>query len=143
MKKINLAFLLAGLMLCALGIFAPQQTYAADKTLTVKVIVNQDFWNSKIVFPNGNKAEIGGIGVSLLDKGTLQVFKTLVPGQNEMTFTYTGPEGSDYQIKIPYLAGPGTYVYQQIEKISNNGQTLTFTIGVETYRPLTVKLSQE
>lgn len=124
------------------GITAPH-TYAADKTLTVKVLIHSEFWNNKITFPNGNKATISGIGVALLDKNLPQVFKTLTPGQNELTFTYTGAEASDYQIKIPFLAGPGPAVYQTIEKVTNDGQTLTYTIGVDTIRPLTLERAQQ
>ncbi|MEN6411767.1 MAG: hypothetical protein ABFC84_03250 [Veillonellales bacterium] len=142
MKKTKLVLLLAGFMLLVLGIYTPN-AYAADKTVTVKVSVNPDFWNSRITFPNGNKAEISGIGVALLDKGLPQVFKTLTTGQNELSFTYTGPEDSDYQIKIPFLAGPGASVYQQIEKITNNGQTLVYTIGLETIRPLKLECTQQ
>ncbi|MPM27520.1 hypothetical protein SDC9_74032 [bioreactor metagenome] len=143
MRFFRMTLLLAGLMLAGLGVSAPN-AYAADKTVTVKVIVNQDFWNSKVTFPNGNKAEINGIGVVVLDKGLPQVFKTLTPGQNELTFDYTGAEGSDYQIKIPFLAGPGASVYQIIEKFTNNGQTLMYTLGVDTsIRPLTIERAQK
>lgn len=142
MKKIKMALVLAGLMLFFGGICLPN-AYAADKTLTVKITVEQDFWNNRITFPNGNKAEINGIGVVVLDKGLPQVFKTLTPGQNELSFAYTGPEGSDYQIKIPFLAGPGASVYQTIEKITNNGQTLSYTIGADTIRPLKIEFVQQ
>lgn len=142
MKTAKIALILAGVMFLVLGVFAPN-AYAADKTFTVKVIVNQDFWDSKVTFPNGNKAEINGIGVVVLDKGLPQVFKTLTPGQNELTFDYTGIEGSDYQIKIPFLAGPGASVFQIMEKFKNTGQTLIYTIGVDTtIRPLTIELTQ-
>ena len=143
MKKAKIILIIAGFMLFGFGISIPN-VYAADKTINVKVVVNPDFWNSKITFPNGNKAEISGIGVVILDKGLPQVFKTLTPGQNELSFTYTGPEGSDYQIKLPFLAGPGASVYQTIDKVNNNGQTLTYTIGVDTsIRPLTIELVQQ
>jgi len=142
MRKITMALVLAGFMLLVLAIYTPN-AYAADKTLTVKIIIDSDFWNSKVAFPNGNKASISGIGIVLLDKGLPQVFKTLTTGQNELTFTYTGSEGTDYQIKIPFLAGPGTSVYQNIEKITNNGQTLIYTIGVDTIRPLNIGLVQQ
>lgn len=143
MRKIKMSIVLAGLMLFVLGICAPN-AYAANKTLDVRIIVNPDFWDSKVTFPNGNKAVINGIGIVLLDKGIPQIFKTLAPGQNELSFTYTGAEGADYQIKVPFLAGPGAAVYQTIEKIENNGQTLTYTIGVDTsIRPLTTELVQQ
>ncbi len=142
MRKITMALVFAGLLLLITGIYT-LPAYAADKTLTVKVSLSADFWNSKISFPNGNKAIISGIGISLLDKGLPQVFKTLTPGQNELTFTYTGAEGADCQIKIPFLAGPGPAVYQNVEKLTNNGQTLTYTIGFETIRPLTLGLVQQ
>lgn len=143
MRKTKMTLVLAGLMLFVLGMYAPN-AYAADKTPTVKIIVNPDFWNSKITFPNGNKAAINGIGVVLIDKGLPQIFKTLTSGQNELAFTYTGAESSDYQIKILFLADPNTSVYQTIEKLKNNGQTLTYTIGVDTsIRPLTIELVQQ
>lgn len=143
MKTAKIALILAGVMFFVLGVFAPN-VYAADKTVTVKVIVNQGFWDSKVTFPNGNKAEINGIGVVVLDKGLPQIFKTLTPGQNELTFEYTGLEGSDYQIKIPFLAGPGASVFQIMEKFRNDGQTLTYKIGVDTsIRPLTIELTQQ
>lgn len=143
MRKIKMTFVLAGLMMFVLGIYGPN-VYAADKTLSVKIIVNPDFWNSKVTFPNGNKAEINGIGVVVLDKGIPLIFKTLTPGQNELAFNCTGVEGADYQIKIPFLAGPSALVYQTVEKFKNNGQTLTYTIGVDTsIRPLTIELAQQ
>lgn len=143
MKKLKMIFILAGLLLFVLVMDAPN-VYAADKTLSVKIIVNPDFWNGKITFPNGNKAEINGIGVVVLDKGLPQIFKTLTPGQNELTFNYTGVEGAEYQIKIPFLGGPSALVYQTVEKVINNGQTLTYTIGVDTsIRPLTIDLVQQ
>lgn len=139
MRKPKIIFIVAGFMLLGLGMYAPN-VYAADKTLSVKIIVNPDFWNSKITFPNGNKAEINGIGVVVLDKGLPQIFKTLTSGQNELTFNYTGVKGADYQIKIPFLAGPSALAYQTVEKVQNNGQTLTYTIGVDTsIRPLTIE----
>lgn len=143
MKKAKIILILAGLMLFSLGVCAPN-AYAADKTLSVKVIVNQDFWNSKITFPNGNKAEINGIGIVILDKGLPQIFKTLTPGQTALDLSYTGVEDSDYQIKIPFWAGPGALVYQTVEKVKNNGQTLTYTIGADTsIRPLTIERTQQ
>jgi len=143
MRNSKMVLVLVGLMLFVLGIYTPN-VYAADKTLTVKIIINSDFWNSKITFPNGNKAEVSGIGVVLLDKGIPQIFKTLTPGQNELAFTYTGAEGSDYQLKIPFLAGSGACIYQTIEKTKNNGQNLTYTLGVDTsVRPLTIELVQQ
>lgn len=143
MRKTKTILILAALMMFVLGISAPN-AYAADKTISVKIAVNPDFWNSKITFPNGNKAEISGIGIVLLDKGVPQVFKTLTPGQNELSFTYTGAEDSDYQVKIPFWAGPGTPVYQTIEKFKNSGQALTYTIGVDTsIRPLKIELAQQ
>ncbi|WP_371363842.1 hypothetical protein SRRS_47310 [Sporomusa rhizae] len=139
MSRTKIALVLAGLMLFVFGIFSPN-AYAADKTLTVKIIVAEDFWNSKITFPNGNKAQVSGIGVVLLDKGLPQVFKTLTPGQNELTFTHTGAEGATYQIKIPFLAGPNASVYQNVEKVENNGQTLTYKFGVDIpTRPLIIE----
>lgn len=143
MRKTKMALILAGLMLFVFGIYAPN-VYAADKTLTVRIVVDSDFWHSKITFPNGNKAEVSGIGVALLDKGLPQIFKTITPGQNELTFTYTGAEGSDYQLKMPFLAGPGASVYQTVVKLKNSGQTLTYTIGVDTsIRPLTIGVVQQ
>jgi hypothetical protein len=136
-------FILAGLMLFVSGTYTPN-AYAADKTLSVKVIVNPDFWNSKITFPNGNKAEINGIGLVVFDKGLPQIFEKLTPGQNELTFNCTGVEDADYQIKIPFWAGSGALVYQSVEKVKNNGQTLTYTIGVDTsIRPLTIDRTEQ
>ncbi len=143
MRNHKMIFILAGLMVFVLGIYTPN-AYAADKTLSVKVIVNPDFWNSKITFPNGNKAEVNGIGVVIFAKGLPQIFKNITPGQNELAFNYTGVEDEDYQIKVPFLAGSGAVVYQTVEKIKNNGQTLTYTIGVDTsLRPLTIDLTQQ
>lgn len=143
MKRFKILFILTGLMLFVFAISVPN-VHAADKTISVKIAINPDFWNSKITFPNGNKTEISGIGIIVLDKGIPQVFKTLTTGQNDLSFTYTGEEGADYQIKIPFWAGPGNPVYQTIEKVKNNGQTLTYTIGVDTsIRPLTIELMQQ
>lgn len=138
MKKAKLIFLLAGLLFFVLVMNSPS-VYAADQTVTVKISVKPDFWTSKVTFPNGNKAVISGIGVVLLDKGVPQIFKTLTPEQNEVTLTYTGAEDAAYQINMPFLAGPSYSVYQATEKIKNSGQTLTYTIGMDTIRPLTIE----
>ncbi|SDE21637.1 hypothetical protein [Sporomusa acidovorans] len=142
MPKKKVLLVLAGLLLFVCGIAVPN-VYAADKTLHVNVMINSDFWNSKITFPNGNKAEINGIAVVLVDKGVPQIFKTLTAGQNQVTFDYTSAEGSDCQLKIPFLAGPGASVYQIVEKIRNDGQSLTYTIGVDTIHPLTIERTQQ
>lgn len=143
MNKTKIAIFLTVLVLFVVGT-STSNVYAAEKTLTVKVAVTPDFWNSKVTFPNGNKAEINGIGIVLLDKGIPQVFKTLTPGHNDLTFTYTGQAEADYQLKIPFLAGPGASVYQILEKVTNNGQTITYTLGVDTsIRPLMVDRIQQ
>lgn len=143
MKKAKLMLLLAGLMFFVLALNTPN-VFAAEKTLTVKISVKPDFWTSKVSFPNGNKAVISGIGVVLLDnKGVPQIFKTLTPEKSEATFTYTGAEDVGCQINMPFLAGPGVSVYQASEKVKNNGQTVTYTIGMDTIRPLTIEAANQ
>ena len=143
MKKVSFMFLLAGLMIVFLGVQAPGSVYAAEQTVTVKVNVKADFWTTKVAFPNGNKATITGIGVVLLDKGLPKIFKTLTQEQSEVTLTVSGPEGTEYQMNMPFLIGQGASVYQVSEKIKNDGQTLIYTIGFDTVYPLSIQTAKQ